>query len=97
MENVPQPQEELDNILTLTDEDGNEVAFEFLDLIHHQEREFMVLLPTNDDENAEVVILEIEALDDETESYISVSDPELLDQIYEIFKEHYKDIFTFEA
>ena len=34
--------EELDNILTLNDEDGNEVEFEFLDLIEYKENSFFL-------------------------------------------------------
>ena len=37
--------EELDNIIVLNDEDGNEVEFEFLDLIEYEGEEYVVLLP----------------------------------------------------
>ena len=37
--------EELDNIITLNDEDGNEVKFEFLDLIELEDEQYVVLLP----------------------------------------------------
>ena len=33
--NNPEMDEELDNIILLNDEDGNEVKFEFLDLIEY--------------------------------------------------------------
>ena len=42
--------EELDNIIILNDEDGNEVQFEFLDLIELDGEEYVVLLPVEDDE-----------------------------------------------
>ena len=45
--------EELDNILTLNDEDGNEVEFEFLDLIEYEGEEYVILLPVEDEEEAE--------------------------------------------
>lgn len=34
-----------DNIITLNDENGNEVEFEFLDLIPYRQNEYVVLLP----------------------------------------------------
>ena len=34
-----------DNIITLNDENGNEVEFEFLDLIPYLENGYVVLLP----------------------------------------------------
>ena len=40
--------EELDNVIILNDENGNEVQFEFLDLIEYDEEEYVVLLPVED-------------------------------------------------
>ena len=37
--------EELSNIIILNDENGNEVQFEFLDLIEYDSEEYVVLLP----------------------------------------------------
>ena len=89
--------EEIDNIIVLNDEDGNEVQFEFLDLIEYDEEEYVVLLPIEDDEESEeVVILKVEDTDsDEEESYVSVDDEETLNTIFEIFKEKFKDEFNF--
>jgi uncharacterized protein YrzB (UPF0473 family) len=49
------------NIIILNDEKGNEVKFEFLDLIEHEGDEYVVLLPVEEsDEAGEVVILKLE-------------------------------------
>ena len=90
--------EELDNIIILNDEDGNEVQFEFLDLIELDGEEYVVLLPTEgeEDEDGEVVILKVEDTDSEDEeSYVSVDDQEILNKVFEIFKEKFKDEFNF--
>ena len=89
--------EELDNIIVLNDEDGNEFKFEFLDLIELDGEEYIVLLPTEeDDEDGEVVILKVEDTDSEDEeSYVSVDDQEVLNKVFEIFKEKFKDEFNF--
>lgn len=89
--------EELDNIIVLNDEDGNEVQFEFLDLIELDGEEYVVLLPTEDDEEeGEVVILKVEDTDsEEEESYVSVDDQDVLNKVFEIFKEKFKDEFNF--
>lgn len=90
--------EELDNIVVLNDEDGNEVEFEFLDLIEYDGEEYVVLLPNDDeDEDAgEVLILKLEDTDSEDEeSYVSVEDEEVLNKVFEIFKEKFKDEFNF--
>ena len=93
--------EELDNIVILNDEDGNEVKFEFLDLVELDNEEYVVLLPVTvegEEEEVEVVILKIEDTDDENaeeESYVSVEDEEILNKVFEIFKEKFKDDFDF--
>ena len=95
MENINEmlPEEEM-NILTLTDENGNETEFEYLDVIEYQGKEYLVLLPTEED-NDEIVILEIEPVDEENENYLAVEDEAVLVAVYEIFKERYQDVLTF--
>ena len=95
--NIPDA-EEIDNIVVLNDEDGNEVEFEFLDLIQYDGEDYVVLLPTEDDgeDAGEVVILKLEDTeDDEEESYVSVEDEEILNKVFEMFKEKFKDEFNF--
>ena len=85
------PEEEESNLLSLTDENGQETTFEYLDV----GKEYLILLPA-DDESGEIVILEIEPVDEENENYLSVNDEVLLNAVYDLFKEKYKDILTFE-
>ena len=92
--------EELDNIVILNDEDGNEVKFEFLDLVELDEEEYVVLLPVSEEgeeDEGEVVILKLEDTDEdsEEESYVGVEDEEILNKVFAIFKEKYKDEFNF--
>lgn len=96
MEDKELPEEEESSFITLTDENGEDVEFEFMECIAYQGKEYLVLLPADED-SAEVVILEVEPVDEETENYISVEDEATLNAVYAIFKEHFKDIFTFEA
>lgn len=95
MNNIPE-NEEVDNIIVLNDEEGNEVQFEFLDLIDFEGEEYVVLLPAEETEDAgEVVILQVEDTDSEEESYISVEDEDVLNKVFEIFKDKFKDEFNF--
>ena len=88
--------EELSNIIILNDENGNEVQFEFLDLIELDGEEYVILLPVEDEETGEVVILQVEDTESEDEeSYVSVEDEETLNKVFEIFKEKFKDEFNF--
>ena len=92
--------EELDNIIILNDEEGNEVKFEFLDLIDLDDEEYVVLLPVTEEgeeEEGEVVILKVEDTDDDSdeESYVGIEDEDTLNKVFEIFKEKFKDDFDF--
>ncbi len=89
------PEEEEVSILTLTDENGNDVEFEYLDCIEYQGKEYLVLMPLEEDAS-EVVILEVEPVDEELENYLSVGDEDVLNAVYAIFKEKFQDILTFE-
>lgn len=95
MENINEmlPEEEM-NILTLTDENGNDIEFEYLDVIEYQGKEYLFLMPV-EEESSEIVILEIEPVDEENENYLAVEDEQILQAVYEIFKERYKDVLTF--
>lgn len=92
--------EESDNIVTLNDENGNEVQFEFLDLVELDDEQYVVLLPMaveGEEDEGEVVILKIEDTDEESdeESYVSVEDEETLMKVFNIFKDKFKDEFDF--
>ena len=91
---IPEEEEEV-SILTLTDENGQDVDFEYLDCIEYQGKEYLVLMPS-EEESSEIVILEVEPVDEELENYLSVSDEAILDAVYGIFKEKFQDVLTFE-
>ena len=88
-------EEEQSSIITLTDENGADTDFEYLDCIEYEGKEYLVLMPA-DEISTEIVILEVEPVDEENENYLSVGDEAILDAVYGIFKERYKDILTFE-
>ena len=95
MENEEILQEEESSLLTLTDENGVETEFEYLDCIVYNEVEYLVLIPAQEDSN-EIVILEIQPVDEENENYVAVEDEAVLDAVYDIFKERFKDVLNFE-
>ncbi len=88
-----------ENIIVLNDEEGKEVKFEFLDLIELDDEEYVVLLPADEesDEPGEVVILKVEDTDSDSdeESYVGVEDEEVLNRVFQAFKDKFKDEFDF--
>lgn len=89
MENL----EEMDGIMTLMDENGNETEYEFVDSIVFENAEYVVLLPV-EDVDCEAVILAVET-DGDVENYVAVDDEEILNGVYEIFKERFADQLDF--
>ena len=90
--------EDESNIVILNDEEGNEIRFEFLDLIEYEAEEYVVLLPVDDEgenEDGEVVILKLEDSETDEESYVRVDDESTLAAVFEIFKDKFKDEFNF--
>ena len=94
--NIPMEDEEV-TILTLHDDEGHEEQFELLDLVDYQDKQYIVLFPVEDDD-MEIVILQVEEIEgnDEEEAYVAVEDEAILDSVYGIFKERFKDEFEFE-
>lgn len=95
LNNEPEQEQEETEILTLTDENGNDVDFEYLDCLEYQDKEYLVLMPA-DEAETQIVILEVEPVDDENENYLAVEDGAVLDAVYGMFKDKYKDVLTFE-
>lgn len=88
--------EENENYITLTDDNGEDVSFEILDTVEYKERLFAVLLPFESEED-EVVILEIlPAEDPEYDDFVSVEDENLLNEVFEEFKKAHADEFDFQ-
>ena len=87
--------QEEENLITLTDENGVETTFEYLDCIEYQGKEYLVLIPAEEDAE-ELVILEVEPVDEENENYLAVEDEAVLNAVFAIFKEKFKDILEFE-
>ena len=74
-----------DGILTFTDEEGNDVDFQILDAITVDEKQYLVVMSCEDEEESGVVILEINEEDGE-EVYDTVIDDEVAEKVFEEFK-----------
>lgn len=80
--------EELDTgILTFVDDEGKDVRFEILDVVTLDEKEYLVVLPI-DEEDAGVLILEIKQEDGE-EVYDTVTDENEAEKVFNKFQEEY--------
>ena len=89
------PEEEESSILTLTDENGVDNDFEYLDCIEYKGKEYLVLMPV-DTVETEIVILEVEPVDEENENYLAVEDEKLLNEVLLVFHILLEDYHFFE-
>lgn len=85
------------NIIPLCDEDGNEMEFELVDAVEYEGKDYVLLLPT-EEESEEVVILQSipDPEDEEMVDYITIEDEDLLQAVFEQFKERLQNEFDFE-
>jgi len=92
--------EERDDVVILVDENGDEVEFEHLDTIEMNGKEYVVLLPVEEEDEEEsdtdeVVILKIEHNEKGEDSFISIEDEEELNLVFEEFRTRMEEEFEF--
>lgn len=79
-----------DSIITLTDDEGNEVDFLLLDVVEYNGGDFLVLLPLEeeaDDEEDNVLILKAEKDAEGNETFASIDDENVVNAVFELFTE----------
>ena len=86
---------ELEEFIVLEDEDGNEVEFTLGDKVVYEGKEYVVLLPVAEDDNGIVILEYEEGGDEEGDLYSDVDDEDVLNAVFDMFKEKYKDEFDF--
>lgn len=89
----------MDSVFTLKDQNGNDVQFELLDIVHLDGEDYVVLLPLeedNEDDEGKVVILRVGPSQGDLGNYVSVNDMETLKSVFSIFKERCMEKFNFE-
>ena len=72
-----------EEIIELTDNEGNKIKYEILDVIIKDDEDYAVLLP--EDSEDEVVIFRVLPSDGDEGEYVEVTDDELADEIFEEF------------
>ncbi len=88
--------EEQDNLIVLTDEQGNEVEFEHIDSLEYEGKHYALLLPTGQEgEEQDAVVLAIENIDGE-DVLVLPEDESVLDTVFELFKQNLDEEFDFE-
>lgn len=88
--------DEIENYITLTDDDGNDVSFEIIGMLDYEERTFAVLLPFDEADDGVVILEVIPGEDPEFDEFVSVDDESLLTRVFDKFKKNYSGEYEFE-
>ena len=90
-------EKELENedmdVVVLTDDEGNDVEFEWLDTVEHNGNQYIVVIPTDEDAE-DVVILRMEKTDEE-ETFVGLEDEKEVNEVFDVFKEKNKENYEF--
>ncbi len=92
MEN--QEVEEMDEVVTLTDEEGNNRDFYVLAELDYKDKWYIYLEPVelNGDFNeGEIIIFELGEDEDGQETFNAIEDEEFLDEVFQVFVNYLKE------
>lgn len=75
------------NIITLTDQYGESVRFELLDIVEYEDQEFAVLYPVDggDDEPVHILRITSENLDLDEMEFEGLDDEDLINAVFDLF------------
>lgn len=75
------------NIITLTDQYGESVRFELLDIVECEDQEFAVLYPADggDDEPVHILRITSENLDLDEMEFEGLDDEDLINAVFDLF------------
>ena len=75
------------NIITLTDQYGESVRFELLDIVEYEDQEFAVLYPADggDDEPVHILRITSENLDLDEMEFEGLDDEDLINAVFDLF------------
>ncbi|MBQ8143574.1 MAG: DUF1292 domain-containing protein [Butyricicoccus sp.] len=82
-------------ILAFTDDEGNEFPFEVIDRLTYKGRHYVVLLPAEDVECDEFLIMQAIAVGRGNEEYLTIEDADTLEAVFKMFQEKHKDEYEF--
>lgn len=77
-------EDDMDNMITLLDEDGNEVECEVIDMFEYDEKEYIVLLPDDEDDP---YILRVDKDEDGKDVFAVIEDDDEFEKVADAYDE----------
>lgn len=82
-------------IIAFTDENGEEFPFEVIDRLTYQERQYVVMLPAEDPDCDEFLIMQAVPVNREVEEYLVIEENEVLQAVFALFRERHAGEYQF--
>lgn len=84
------------SFIELIDEQGEKERFEYLDTIEYEGMKYVALTPyfedEDDSEELEVVILRIEHVDEDEDTFVVEDDDDKREAVFNIFRENFEEM-----
>lgn len=71
--------------ITLTDENGDDIEFDVITKLDIQEKEYVIVVPSDADEDSEAVALRIDKGENDVEVLVSIDDEEEFEMVQEAY------------
>ncbi|MCL5677485.1 MAG: DUF1292 domain-containing protein [Firmicutes bacterium] len=84
---MSEPEEEREEVIVLTDENGEEHEFTLIDVLEVDGKEYAVLLPPEDDDDDEAVILRLETDEQGNDVLVDIDSEEEFERVAEAWEE----------
>lgn len=82
--------ENMENMVVLTDESGNEVQFEVITVLEIEDNEYYVLYPVESEED-DAIVLKLNVTDDGEEMLVAIEDDEEFEKVAGAYEEWLED------
>lgn len=82
-------------ILALTDDGGNEFPFAVIDRVGYRGRNYIVLLPVDDPDCDEFLIMRVNEVSRGREEYLTIEDEATLQAVFRAFQERHQGEYEF--
>ncbi len=82
-------------IIAFTDENGGEFPFEVMDRLEYKGRKYVVLLPAEDPDCDEFLIMRAVEVSRGNEEYLTIEDENTLNAVFRLFQERHQGEYTF--
>ena len=84
------------DFITLTDEDGTESEFELIGSMEIDGNTYVALVPVEDNDDGEYVVLRVESDEEGEESFVTIEDDEEFDKVADAFEDEFIAEFDYD-